>query len=246
MLRKSFVISTPRSSSIQGPSAFQDLLNLGIFGIRDMPPKGKGKGKELATRKRRASTHDLRKVSTTVENTRGSSKFSAVIKFSAGSCKDTPGRETTEEMTTDRQPTEAGESSVELDNSPSRSAIGSPKDTSDCPAGTQMIVSNSNLSGRPVADSNQGISGGSPLGTSISKGNVEGALPRPQEPGTINKYPCNVLTQKGEKATRRNRSITQFSGVLREMVESAGNPMKYITLFEEPFPDAQRTEDILV
>jgi len=105
-----------------------------------MPPKGKGKVKEIATRKRRASTHDLRKVSTMVENTRGSSKFSAVIKFSAGSSKDTPGRETTEEMMTDRQTTEAGESSVALDNSPSRSAIGSPKDTSDCPAGTQMIV----------------------------------------------------------------------------------------------------------
>jgi len=108
-----------------------------------------------------------------------------------------------------------------------------------------MIVSNSNLSGRPVADSNQGTSGGSPLGTSISKGNVEGALPRPQEPGMINKFPRNGLTQKGEKATRRNRSITQVSGVLREMVESAGNRMEYIMLFEEPFPDEQRTEDIL-
>jgi len=29
------------------------------------------------------------------------------------------------------------------------------------------------------------------------------------------------------------------------MVESGGNRIEYITLFEEPFPDAQRTEDIL-
>jgi len=29
------------------------------------------------------------------------------------------------------------------------------------------------------------------------------------------------------------------------MVESAGNRMEYITFFEEPFPDAQRMEDIL-
>jgi len=29
------------------------------------------------------------------------------------------------------------------------------------------------------------------------------------------------------------------------MVEAAGNRMEYITLFKEPFPDAQRTEDIL-
>jgi len=134
-------------------------------------------------------------------------------------------------MMRDRQPTEVGESSIALDNSPSRSTIELPKDTSDCPAGTQMIVNNSNLSGRPVADSDQGTSGGSPLGTSISKGNIEGALLRPQESGTINKYPRNGFTQKGEKATRRNRSITQFSGVLREMVESAGNRMEYITLF---------------
>jgi len=67
-----------------------------------MPPKGKGKGKEIATRKRWASTHDLRKVSTMVENARGSSKFSTVIKFSAGSYKDTLARESAEVMTTDK------------------------------------------------------------------------------------------------------------------------------------------------
>ena len=80
------------------------------------------------TFKYRASTHDLKKVSTTVEYTRGSSKFSALIKSSAGSYKDPPSLETTEEMTIDRQPTEAGESSVVLDNSPSQSAKWLPRD----------------------------------------------------------------------------------------------------------------------
>jgi len=204
-----------------------------------MPPKGKGKGKEIVTRKRRASMHDLRKVFTTVENARGSSKFSAVIKFSAGSCKDTPAREIAEVMTTDKQPTEEGELSLALDDSPAQSAIGSLKDVGGSPAGTLTIVSVSNLSGRPVADSEYGTSGGSTLVTSMSKGNVESATPRQQESGTIYKYPRNGRMQKGEKATRRNRSITDFTGVLREMVESAGNRMEYITLFEEPFPDVQ-------
>jgi len=210
-----------------------------------MPPKGKAKGKEIATHKRRASTHDFRKVSTTVENARGSSKFRAVIKFSAGSCKDTPAWEIAEVVTTNKQPTEEGESSLALDDSPAQSAIGLLKDVGGSPAGTLTIVSKSNLSGRPVADSEQGTSGGSPLVTSISKGNVESATPRPQESGTMYKYPRNGLMQKGENATRRNRSITQFTGVLQEMVESAGNRMKYITVFKEPFPDAQQTEDML-
>jgi len=94
-----------------------------------------------------------------------------------------------------------------------------------------MIVSHSNLSGRPVTDSDQGTFGGSPLGTSISKGNVGGALPRPQESGTINKCPRNALTQKEEKVSRWNRSLTQFSGVLLAIVKSQGNHMEYIKLF---------------
>ena len=117
--------------------------------------------------------------------------------------------------------------------------MGLPKDVGGSPAGTLTIVSESNLSSRLVADSEQGTSGESPLVTSISKGNVESATPRPQECGTIHIYPHNGLMQKGEKATRQNRAITQFTGVLREMVESAGNRMEYITLFEEPFPDVQ-------
>jgi len=44
---------------------------------------------------------------------------------------------------------------------------------------------------------------------------------------------------------RRNRSVNQFVGVLWEMAESAANHMETITLFEEPFPDIQRSEAIL-
>jgi len=64
----------------------------------------------------------------------------------------------------------------------------------------------------------------------------------------INKYPQNSQEhdkEKGERGTRKNGSITQFTGVLRDMVESAGNRMEYITLFEEPFPYVQSTEDIM-
>ena len=34
-------------------------------------------------------------------------------------------------------------------------------------------------------------------------------------------------------------------GVLRYIVELAGNSIEHITLFEDPFPDAQPTEEIL-
>jgi len=79
----------------------------------------------MATLKRWASTHDLRKVSTTVENASGSFKFSALIKFSsASSAKDTPAQEVMEGMTSDTQVMEAGGSSVTLDNSPSAATIG--------------------------------------------------------------------------------------------------------------------------
>ncbi|RPB18093.1 hypothetical protein L211DRAFT_854478 [Terfezia boudieri ATCC MYA-4762] len=47
------------------------------------------------------------------------------------------------------------------------------------------------------------------------------------------------------KGYKRNRLITQFTGVLQDMIESVGNKIEYITLFEEPFPDSQRAEDIL-
>jgi len=113
----------------------------------------KCKGKEIATLKGWASTHDLRMVSTTVENASGSSKFSAVIKSSSGSyAKDTPAQEVTKGMTSDTQATEAGESNVVLDNSLSAATIGSEKDTSGSPAWTPTIVSNCKPNNGPVAD----------------------------------------------------------------------------------------------
>ena len=42
-----------------------------------------------------------------------------------------------------------------------------------------------------------------------------------------------------------NRSVNQFTGVLRGMAESAANRIETITLFEEPFPNVQRCEAIL-
>jgi len=141
----------PRVSSTPGSCPSQDLLNIKIFSIREMPRKSKGK--EIATHKCRASTHDLRKVSTTVENASGSSKFSAVIKFSSGSsAKVTHAQEVTEGMTSDTQAMEAGGSSVALDNSPSAATMGSEKDTSGSPAGTPTIVSNSKPNSGPVAN----------------------------------------------------------------------------------------------
>ncbi|KAF8429883.1 hypothetical protein BGX38DRAFT_1278127 [Terfezia claveryi] len=50
---------------------------------------------------------------------------------------------------------------------------------------------------------------------------------------------------EGAKRQKRNRSITQFTGLLRDMTETAVNRLETITLFEEPFPDPQRAEDIL-
>jgi len=113
----------------------------------------KTKGKEIATLKHRASTHNLRKVSTTVQNASGSSKFSVVIKFySSSSAKDTAAQKVMEGMTTDTQVTEAGELRIAFDNSPSVTTIGSEKDTSGSSAGIPRIVSNFKPNSRPVAD----------------------------------------------------------------------------------------------
>jgi len=79
----------------------------------------------------------------------------------------------------------------------------------------------------------------------MSKGNVESPPAIPQGSVMIHGYACNGLKEKKKTGTRRNRPVTQFSGVRRDMVESVGNRMEYITLFDVPFPDAQRTEDIL-
>ena len=71
------------------------------------------------------------------------------------------------------------------------------------------------------------------MGTSISKGNVESAPAIPQESAIIYRYARYGLTEKGKKANRQNRSVTQFLGVLRDLIKLAGNCMDYITLFEE-------------
>ncbi|KAF8434408.1 hypothetical protein BGX38DRAFT_1275492 [Terfezia claveryi] len=57
--------------------------------------------------------------------------------------------------------------------------------------------------------------------------------------------PSKTKAVKGTPSQKRNRSITQFTGFLRDMTESAGNRIEHITLFEEPFPDPQRMEDML-
>ena len=48
----------------------------------------------------------------------------------------------------------------------------------------------------------------------------------------------------GRKETR-NRAGNQFTGVVREMEESAAKRIETITLFEEPFANVQRCEAIL-
>ncbi|KAF8423009.1 hypothetical protein BGX38DRAFT_1279720 [Terfezia claveryi] len=234
----------PRSST---------LLHFKIFSIRNIPRKGKhnkskdnkGKGKEIATLKRQASTHDLREVARTVDKTGGSSKFSAVIKFSAGSSssRNTPqdfvdhpevATETDTSPTTQkkisrevlaRQDVGADNSGMVLENIPSESAVGSQKEGGSCTTGTVQV------SGKDLDRSNA-----SSERTSVSKANIEVAKPRLLESIMINSYPRNaqehtsvlvgssvVGIQKGEKISRRNRSITQFCGVLRDMVETAGN-----------------------
>ena len=83
------------------------------------------------------------------------------------------------------------------------------------------------------------------MGTLMSKGNVQSAEAIPEESAMIYRCTRNGLTEKAKKATRRNRSVTQFSEVLGDLVEFRGNLMDYITLFEEPFPEPQRMEEIL-
>ncbi|KAF8446790.1 hypothetical protein BGX38DRAFT_1270950 [Terfezia claveryi] len=57
--------------------------------------------------------------------------------------------------------------------------------------------------------------------------------------------PSKTKAVKSTPSQKRNRSITQFTGFLRDMTESAGNRIEHIMLFEEPFPDPQHMEDML-
>ena len=54
--------------------------------------------------------------------------------------------------------------------------------------------------------------------------------------------PLSRVVRRKEK---RNRSVNQFTGVVREMAESAVNRIETITLFAEPFPNVQPCEAIL-
>ena len=60
--------------------------------------------------------------------------------------------------------------------------------------------------------------------------------------GDLSMDPFSRAVGRKEK---RNRSVNQFTGVLREMAESAANRIVTITLFEEPFPNVQWCEAIL-
>ena len=60
-------------------------------------------------------------------------------------------------------------------------------------------------------------------------------------------YQSAVITavRKKRQNKNRNRSISHFSVDLLEMAEVAANDIESITLFKDPLPDAQRSQDIL-
>jgi len=58
-------------------------------------------------------------------------------------------------------------------------------------------------------------------------------------------YGQAALVWKGCTGEKRNRSITQFQGLVRDMVEAAANEVESITLFQDPLPDPQRSQVVL-
>lgn len=44
---------------------------------------------------------------------------------------------------------------------------------------------------------------------------------------------------------KRNRSVNQFQGIVRDLAEAAANKIEIITLFEDPLPDPKRSEEII-
>jgi len=58
-------------------------------------------------------------------------------------------------------------------------------------------------------------------------------------------YGQAVLVWKGRTGKKRNRSITQFQGPVRDMVEAAANEVESITLFQDLLPDPQRSQVVL-
>lgn len=53
------------------------------------------------------------------------------------------------------------------------------------------------------------------------------------------------VVRKREPKTARNRSVTQFEGVLKTMVVTAATEGECITLFQDPLPDIKMSEEIL-
>jgi len=50
---------------------------------------------------------------------------------------------------------------------------------------------------------------------------------------------------RGGRGARRNRSVTQFDGITKAMMSIAAKRIEMITFFEDPLPDARRTEAML-
>ncbi|KAF8433856.1 hypothetical protein BGX38DRAFT_1275914 [Terfezia claveryi] len=53
------------------------------------------------------------------------------------------------------------------------------------------------------------------------------------------------VVKKKRQGIKRNQSINQFTGNLRDIIEVAANEMESATLFEDPLPDPQRSQVIL-
>ncbi|KAF8417747.1 hypothetical protein BGX38DRAFT_1147547 [Terfezia claveryi] len=53
------------------------------------------------------------------------------------------------------------------------------------------------------------------------------------------------VVKKKRQGIKRNRSINQFTGNLRDMIEVAANEMESATLFKDPLPDPQHLQVIL-
>ena len=54
---------------------------------------------------------------------------------------------------------------------------------------------------------------------------------------------ANIKKRRSE--SKRNRSVNQFEGELKLLVEKAANQIETITLFQEPLPDVQRSQDVI-
>ncbi|KAF8420542.1 hypothetical protein BGX38DRAFT_1280178 [Terfezia claveryi] len=203
--------------------------------------KSKGKEKAMPNLKHPASTHDLRQETTTADGDStgpvASSQFSAVIKFSSRAAA-------------------VNSCSGEIPNT-----TGSVRETEPPAEGPAMTPDPKNVAphqehlkyfAHQLARSGD-TPDGSPLrslfsnwnGVSSPTGPLESPISMRPPMGQVDGTSSRISTAEVAKTKKRTQSITQFPGVLRDITESAGNRIEYITLFEELFPDPQRTEDIL-